>query len=81
MKLVTILILVAWANAQSEYPQWITGTFPDDFEWGFATGELQKINYLSFSVMLYIIFIASYQIEGGWNADGNYYLKKNDIQS
>lgn len=51
MKLVTILILVvAWANAQNEYPEWINGTFPDDFEWGFAT--------------------ASYQIEGGWNADG-----------
>lgn len=51
MKLVIIVILVAWANAQSEYPEWISGTFPDDFEWGFAT--------------------ASYQIEGGWNVDGN----------
>lgn len=43
MKLSTIifLTLVAWANAVSEYPEWITGTFPDDFRWGFATASYQ----------------------------------------
>lgn len=35
------LTLVVWANAQNEYPEWITGTFPNDFEWGLATASYQ----------------------------------------
>lgn len=42
MKLVVILLLVTWANAlENEYPEWINGTFPEDFEWGFATASYQ----------------------------------------
>lgn len=43
MKLLQIAFLtfLAWANAQSDYPEWINGTFPDDFEWGFATASYQ----------------------------------------
>lgn len=57
MKLYTVILLtlLAWANAQSDYPEQITGTFPDDFIWGLAT--------------------ASYQVEGAWDADGNYFRK------
>lgn len=35
---ITILMLVACANAQIE---WINGTFPDDFIWGVATAAYQ----------------------------------------
>lgn len=52
---ISLLMLLAWSNAQSEYPTWINGTFPDDFAWGFAT--------------------ASYQVEGAWATDGNYFWK------
>ncbi|KAJ6644638.1 Furostanol glycoside 26-O-beta-glucosidase, partial [Pseudolycoriella hygida] len=38
---VSFLILITWINAQSDYPDWISGTFPDDFEWGFATASYQ----------------------------------------
>lgn len=42
MKLVTIFfVLIAWANAQHDYPEWIYGRFPDDFAWGFATASYQ----------------------------------------
>lgn len=43
MKLLTITLLtvVSWANAQSDYPDWINGTFPDDFAWGLATASYQ----------------------------------------
>lgn len=43
MRLLALLLitLVAWANAQNEYPEWINGTFPDDFEWGLATASYQ----------------------------------------
>lgn len=41
MKLAAILLLVACAQAQNDYPEWINGTFPDDFEWGFATASYQ----------------------------------------
>lgn len=34
------LALVLWANAQ-EYPERITGTFPEDFQWGLATASYQ----------------------------------------
>lgn len=43
MRLLTLicLTLVVWANAQNDYPEWINGTFPDDFEWGLATASYQ----------------------------------------
>ncbi|KAG4070575.1 hypothetical protein HA402_011962 [Bradysia odoriphaga] len=37
----TLLSLVSWANAQNDYPEWITGTFPEDFQWGLATASYQ----------------------------------------
>jgi len=42
MKLLTItLLMLVAANAQNDYPEWISGTFPDDFEWGVATAAYQ----------------------------------------
>jgi beta-glucosidase/6-phospho-beta-glucosidase/beta-galactosidase len=65
MKLVVLLTLLSgfFFVGGEEYE------FPDDFVWGGATGTIEQKQLISLK-LIYLLWSASYQIEGAWNVDG-----------